>query len=97
MQTKTSCSCGNTTVHVVSERKTFDGATVYLHSNGEVSTRTYILRGKLPVAQMWRVWADIELYTAAELDGLLRAVRKGTWVPFRIRPAIAHEAKGGVG
>lgn len=92
MRRESMCSCGTAEPHCVSRRKTFDGCDVELWSNGEVAFRTHFLRGKLPVDKMWRVWEDIELYTADELPTLLRSVRAGKWQPFRIRPTVDHEA-----
>jgi len=87
MQTAT-----KTDPEVISTRHTFDGARVQLHANGEISDRQSFFRGKLDPTKMWTVWEDITLYTYAEIPGLIRAARRGTFTPFRIVPAIDHEA-----
>lgn len=71
---------------VVATRKTFDGVTVYLHSNGELSTVMYFVKGgKLPLASMWRFAEDICLMTFKELPDQIRAEKKGKRRPFAIR------------
>lgn len=88
----TTCSCGQSDVHEVSRRYTFDGVDVRLSSDGSVSSRQTILRGKLPVDRMWQVWGDVGLYTWDELPEVIRSVKRGKFQPFRVRKPIDHEA-----
>lgn len=67
---------------IVATRKTFDGITVHLHSDGRLSDNfNFIKGGKLPIASMWRVLADLCVYTHAELPALIAEVKAGKWVP----------------
>jgi len=75
---------------IISTRATFDGVTVFLHADGSVSDRRSFFRGKLPVATMWRVWGDICTYTHAEIQEMIRSVKRGTFVPVRIRPVTTE-------
>lgn len=78
---------------IVATRQTFDGATVYLHADGAISFRTHFSRGgRLPIANMWRVWEDVCTYTADEIPALIRAARAGNWVPIRVRKSPDGEA-----
>ena len=70
------------TNEVVATRMTFDGVTVFLHSDGRLSDKfNFIKGGKLPVESMWRVIADLAVYTHAELPALIAEVRSGKWIP----------------
>ena len=81
-----------TDADVVSTRQTSDGISLMLHSDGSISDRrSYVGRSKLPRDKMWRVWEDISLYTRDEVPDLIKAVRRGTWMPFRVRPDMTEE------
>lgn len=84
----------NNSSPIVSTKTTFCGVTVHLHADGSVSDRMrYLAGGKLPRDIMWRVWADLCIWTHEELPGLIRSVKDGTWVPFTIdfRPPMTEE------
>ena len=67
---------------IVATRKTFDGVTVHLHADGRLSDRQSIIKGgKLPVEAMWRVIADLAVYTHAEIPALIAEVNAGRWIP----------------
>ena len=67
----------NTEAEIVSTRTTFDGVTVHLHANGEISDRMYCVRGgRLPLATMWRAWSDVCVLTHAELPDFIRAAKR---------------------
>lgn len=78
---------------IVAVRRTFDGAVVNFHANGEVSFRTSFLRGKLPLATMWKVAENVCLWTADELPSLLREARAGRVRAFRVRVDIPESQR----
>ena len=66
-----------TEAEIVSTRTTFDGVTVRLHANGEISDRMHFVRGgRLPLATMWQAWDWVCTYTHAELPDYIRASRR---------------------
>lgn len=64
----------NNISEIVSTRTTFDGVTVYLHADGSVSDRrSFVCGGRLPVADMWRAWDSVSIYTHAEIPDFIRS------------------------
>lgn len=57
---------------VIAERKTFDGVTVYVHSDGRLSTRnlSVVFGVRFEMSTMFRLIDDICLYDFAELKRL---------------------------
>jgi hypothetical protein len=68
-----------TTTETIARRQTFDGVTVYLHSDGSISTRDRVLpvAFRLPVATMHRVFDDVCVWTIEELHTLAMLAREG--------------------
>lgn len=86
------CTCGVATDHLVATRRTADGKSVQLWSDGQVTwglgygmrgvgrARYYSVRQRNLQAG-WIVIGDVELYDAAEVPALVRAARKGMLQP----------------
>lgn len=68
-----------TKTEVVAKRTTFDGVTIYIHSDGSVSDRLNFFRGKLPLETMWRAIDDVAVYTHAEVPQMIREAKAGKW------------------
>jgi hypothetical protein len=70
---------------MVANRKTFDGISVSLDSEGYlwfISCR--VLGGRMPMDVAWRLIDDLCLYTAKELPSLIRSAKRRQWRPFRL-------------
>jgi hypothetical protein len=71
---------------VIATRKTFDGVTIFLHADGQVSNRLSFYRGRLPMVVAFRVMDDLCLYTAAEIPDLMRRAKSGRYPAKSARP-----------
>jgi len=58
---------------VISSKTTVDNVTVYLHTDGKVSSRRVIYYGKLDTKTMFKTWAEVCIMTEDELIKLLRS------------------------
>lgn len=79
--------------NIIATRTTFDGVTVYLHSDGSVSDRLNFFRAKLPIASMWRAFDDVSIYTHAEIPSFIREAKGGKWSPAWIAGQVASAQK----
>jgi hypothetical protein len=77
---------------VIATRKTFDGITVALWSDGLVTGRTgeRVCGVKLPTSCAFRAADDFGLYTWSELPGFIRSVAKAGHVRHVARPTEAQ-------
>lgn len=85
-----SCSCGCAKDHVIARRKTADGITVQIWSDGAVTCglNTYVIRGaktarsiRLAVRAAWLVANEVEMFDHAELRRLCVTARKAVEQP----------------
>jgi len=78
----------NSAVHIIATRKTFDGISVVLWSDGLVTGRNgeRVCGVKLPSSCAFRAVDDFGLYTWAELPAFVRSVAKAGRVPHVVRP-----------
>lgn len=87
MTTVTTCSCGTNETHEIARRRTADGKTVVLWSDGLITwAMGYMVRGigaarsayetRKNLEAGWMAMGDVDLYEAAEVSALVRAARR---------------------